>query len=240
MSGLLGPSLFPFTVALGLFGGLFLLELIALLLGGTMIFAESDADIDLDAPDMSGFGAIDIDGPDLTGIDISDFDLADAKTGLDLISVGADPAGQGGLGLLGLGHVPFVIWLGAALSSFGVTGILLQATGPWPVWLVAPLAAVVSFGVTGRFARLLGRLLPQTQTSAVTIRQLGSRRGIVTQGVARRDQPAEVRVRDGYGNTHHLRAEPHKDGDVIPAGTDVLVLYHRPTKRHRLVAISDS
>jgi hypothetical protein len=152
MSGLLGPSLFPFTVALGLFGGLFLLELIALLLGGTMIFAESDADIDLDAPDMSGFGAIDIDGPDLTGIDISDFDLADAKTGLDLISVGADPAGQGGLGLLGLGHVPFVIWLGAALSSFGVTGILLQATGPWPVWLVAPLAAVVSFGVTGRFA----------------------------------------------------------------------------------------
>lgn len=125
MSGLLGPWLFPFTVGLGLFGGLVLFELIALLLGGTMIFVDSDADIDLDAPDTSGFGAIDIDGPDLTGIDISDFDLADAQTGLDVISVGAEPVGQGGLGILGLGHVPFVIWLGAALSSFGVKGILL-------------------------------------------------------------------------------------------------------------------
>ncbi|WP_245605455.1 YqiJ family protein [Roseicyclus elongatus] len=38
---------------------------------------------------------------------------------------------------------------------------------------------------------------------------------------------------------HHLRAEPFRDDDRIPQGTEVLVLRHRATGTFRLIPLGD-
>ena len=52
-------------------------------------------------------------------------------------------------------------------------------------------------------------------------------------------RPAEVRVIDGYGNAHYLRAEPLKEGETIAQGTEVLVIRDRRKGSYVLVAVSE-
>ncbi|MCJ8333124.1 MAG: YqiJ family protein, partial [Epibacterium sp.] len=92
---------------------------------------------------------------------------------------------------------------------------------------------------TRGFGAWFARVLPQTETSALSESSLGRRRGVVTQGTAARGRPAEVRVMDGYGNAHYLRAEPMSEGDEISAGTEVLVIRDRRAKAYVLVPVSE-
>ena len=248
---LLEGAFAPFTLALALLTGLMVLELVALLLGGSLIGSDGDADLDLDAGEVGEFD-LDLDGVDLggvEGIDAADLDLPDADLDLELgpdTPVDAGVSAPAGLaGWLGLGRMPMVIWVGAVLLGFGLSGMGLQVALSSIFGLTAPawVAAIPAGGFAFWFARVFGagfaRLLPQTETEVLSERNLGRRRGIVTQGTAATGRPAEVRVIDGYGNAHYLRAEPLKEGETIAQGTEVLVIRDRRKGSYVLVALSE-
>lgn len=233
----LTESFFPFTLSLALLMGLLALEVIFVLLGTTLLGAggegvdapEFDApeadfevDVDLDAFDIDP----DIDGPEI-----------EATTGA---------VDSGGIAsLLGFGKMPAAIWLASILMAFGLTGLTLQTLFTSTLGApISPLAAAVPSAAaavwfTRRFGALFARLIPKTETQATSERHLSRKRGVVSQGTAARGRPAEVRVKDRFGNPHYIRAEPLKDEDVIEQGTEVLVLRTRYDGNYVLVALTD-
>ena len=232
---LLDPSLLPFAIALGLLFGLMALELISALLGGTLLGLDNDADLDLDLD-------VDLDGPD--GIDFTSLGLDSAETAVDL-DLGESATGPiSSTDWLGISKVPTLIWVAALLLGFGLIGVIIQTAvvSIFGTALPAALAILPSaFGglwFTRKFAGVFAAILPKSESSALSIRHLGRRRGVVSQGTASRGKPAEVRVIDGHGNTHHLRAEPLRDDDVIPQGADVIVMRKSLDEGYRMVALS--
>jgi hypothetical protein len=213
-----------FTVALGLLGGLLLVEMIALLLGASIM---SDG-----VPDIAeGFdGTFDLPAgaePDLAALVAA----SDAMQS-DVPAMGESDGG-GVLALLGLGRVPFAIWLAALLTGFGVSGIAVQsvATSVWETPLPPAIAAVpagaIGIAFARGFGRVLSRLLPSVETTATSAQFMGGLRGVVSQGTARLGIPAEVRLRDRHGNTHHIRCEPFRAEDTVGEGTEVLLVRQR-------------
>jgi hypothetical protein len=236
----LAPEYFPFTVSIGLFFSLLVLELVFLMLGGSLMGDGGDADIA--APDgiEADFDAdFDADLADFDAdIDAADSDLA--ETELD-----ATAGGFSILAWLGLGNLPAAIWLASMFLSFGVAGIGIQIAfgGTLGLTLNAALAAIPAFfgarWFTKTFGTLFARAIPKVETESVSERHLGRRRGVVSQGTAARGRPAEVRVTDRHGNTQYLRAEPFRDDEVIEPGTEVIVMRHRREDGYRIVSLEN-
>ncbi|MEM7497618.1 MAG: OB-fold-containig protein [Pseudomonadota bacterium] len=239
---LLSPEAAPFAVALGVVAALCLLELAMMLAGLSLIGdagggPEADIEADLDA-------VLDLEAeldaaPDLDAApgELVDGDALDSGTANGAI-------GAGVLSWLGLGAVPFAIWLAGTLTAFGLTGYVLQLGAvallgvPIAALPAAALALLPGLALGGRFARLLGGLVPKTETAAISSRAYGGRRGVITTGTARRGVPAEARFRDGHGNTHYARVEPLDDAETLEAGTEVAILRLRDG-RLRAVRASD-
>ncbi|WP_227754250.1 OB-fold-containig protein [Stagnihabitans tardus] len=202
---MLSTAFLPFTFAFVLLAGLVLLELVALLLGGSLIGSDAP-EVDLD--------------PGL-----------DAEPDIDALLAGGPETelAPDGFGLRG---APLIIWLAAALLGFGAAGVMIQSlaaalSAPLPLWGALPLALVAGLGFARAFGRAFARLIPRIETTATSTQFMGGLRGIVTQGTARRGQAAEVRLRDRHGNLHHLRCEPYREDDVIPEGAEVLTIRRR-------------
>ena len=238
---LLSPEMFPFTLALGLLFALLLLEVLSGLLGGSLFGAggDADADFDLDADFDADF---DLDADFDAEIDAGAF--SEVIEGIETELDGAE-ASSGPLSWLGMGKVPFMIWLAAFLLSFGLGGFTLQAVlnGTLGFSLPGGLAALgmvpVGLWFARQFAGFFARLLPKSESSALSANHLGRRRGVISQGTAARGKPAEVRVYDRHGNMHYLRAEPLRDDQEFPQGTEVLVLRKSLTEGYRLVALAN-
>lgn len=235
---LTGPYV-PFTLALALLTGLLLLEIVLLLVGGTLLGLGADADLDLDVD-------IDIDVPSLSDLDIDfgDADLDGFEAFEPEVNASEAPPPAGPASWLGIGKVPTLIWLAAVLLGFGASGLVLQSAAsavlqePLPAILAVIPAGAVALWFAGQFGTLFASLLPKTESTAMSERSLGRRTGTVTQGTARRGAPAEVRIRDRHGNMHYVRAEPLRDDDTIPQGSEVLVLRHRRDDGYRLVTLN--
>ncbi|MEO1775537.1 MAG: OB-fold-containig protein [Pseudomonadota bacterium] len=211
---LLQPQLLPFAGALGLVAGLCLLEVLMAFAGLSMLGeagADAGGDLGVDAGTEVGFDA-----------------EADADFDAEVEAGGA--AAGGLLSWLGVGQVPLMIWLAGTLTAFGIAGYglqLLAATvlgAPAPALLAAGVALVPGVAAGASVARLLGRLVPKTESTAISTRSYGGRRGVITTGTARRDNPAEVRFRDAHGNTHYTMVEPIHDDDELPEGTEVAIV----------------
>ncbi len=245
---LLSPQVVPFAVALGLLAGLLLIELVALLMGASLLGTELDkssADIEFDPGiDLS------VDAPDVplpAPVDLAQMDLGGlAPTDLDLEPAGAMAAPTGLAAALGFGRVPALIWLAAALAGFGLSGYLLQSLiarifgTPLPALLAVLPAAAAGLWFARGYGRVLARMIPGTESSVRSKAMLNRKRGVVSQGTARAGQPAEVRVSDSYGNMHYIRAEPLDQTEAIASGTEVLVLRirHGPARgQFRILAL---
>ncbi len=235
---LLSPQMFPFSLALGLLFALLLLELVSALLGGSLLGMGGDADADLDVD--AGFDT-DI------GLDSdfdTDLDFDNLEDVVEAVEVENLDASSGLLSWLGFGKVPFLIWLAAFLVSFGLGGLILQS-GLQNLFGYGLPASVAALGMAPlglwfarQFSGVFARLLPKTESTALSENHLGRRRGVISQGTAARGKPAEVRVLDRHGNMHYLRAEPLRDGDAFEQGTEVLVLRKSLTEGYRLVALT--
>lgn len=221
------PGAYPFAIALAVVAGLFCLELLSALLGGSLFGLGSDGpDIDVDAEfDLA---------PD------SDGALADLQMDLESDLDGPTQAGRdvtGGLFTwIGARDVPFLIWLVSFLAMFGLFGLLLQSgvNALLATTLPAGIAALIVFppalGVTRVIANWVALIMPKTETAAVKARHLGGLHGVITQGTASEGRPAEVKIRDRHGNTHYLRVEPLHSRDVFPAGSEVTLIRKRGDK----------
>lgn len=260
---LLGAGMFPFSAALLLVVGLLLVELVLTFLGGSLLGGDTDGDIgglDIGAPEAALDGAdFDIGDLDLGDIDPGDIDLGDIDLGdldpgdVDLAAAPADLAdgvGETDMGVsallswLGLGQTPFAIWFAGVLTGFGLAGYVLQLTAqnafggtlPAAIAVLIALPAGIAFGA--RFARLIGRLVPKHESSAISRTSFGGRRAVITVGTARRGNPAQARFTDGHGNFHYAMVEPLHDHQEFAQGTNVAILKLRDGTL-RAVALDD-
>ncbi len=248
---LFDPAFLPFSFALALLFGLAGLELVALLLGASFL-GDSDADAGLDGvdgPDLGDLGDLSLEADGLADLgdlgDLGELDLADVD-GLEAAEGAEALAGAGGLsGWLGLGQMPMLIWLAVLLLGFGLSGLGLQLglkgllSFTAPPWLAVLPAGGFGIWFARSFGAVFSRVLPQVETEALSERSLGRRRGVITQGTAAKGRPAEVRVIDGYGNAHYLRAEPLAKDDEIAKGTEVLVIRDRRQDAYVLIPLSE-
>lgn len=222
MDQALSPGFVPFTFALGLMLAILLLELVALLLGLSLHGSEPDLDI---SPAMADLQAT-FDLPSDATPDVQA--LLHASCTLDNATLTEPDAGL--LALIGLGRVPLLIWIAAMLFSFGLAGFVLQGMAssvlgrPLAAILAIPVALATALCFSRAFAGGFAHLIPKLETTATSAQFMGGLRGVVTQGTARAGSAAEVRLRDRFGNMHHMRCEPFRDEDVIPEGTEVLTL----------------
>lgn len=219
----LAPEALPFSIALAVVAGLFVLELLGSLLGTSILGIGSDApDIDIDA-DFDLSVDIDIDAVDLDMDPVADVgEAAIAPSGI--------------LGWIGARDVPFLIWLVTFLTLFGLSGLIIQSfatnifAAPLFTWLAVAVAVLPAIAITRIVANWVALIMPKTETSAMRTRFLGGHHGTITQGTAMRGKPAEAKIKDRHGNMHYLRVEPLEDDGVFPQGSDVTLIRKRGDK----------
>lgn len=132
--------------------------------------------------------------------------------------------------VLGLGKVPFLIWLASLLFVFSVTGVLGQwvvsgITGsPLSAGLAALVAGAAALPLNGIFVRPIGALLPKDETTAVGLESLVRRDAVIQTGTARAASPARAKVKDAFGQPHFVMVEPHDPSAELAEGETVLLV----------------
>ena len=166
-------------------------------------------------------------------VGVGDFDFG-PDIDLDTDGEIGDPtsAGLGGAltTLLGLGKVPFFVWLMVFLLLFAAIGVGVQGfaeslTGsPLYAWLAAIIAGGASIPATAVLVRPIGRIMPQDETTAVALDSLVGKRGKITTGKAAKGSPARTKVYDRHGQAHYVMVEPHEDASEMLEGDEVLLV----------------
>ena len=132
--------------------------------------------------------------------------------------------------LLGLGKVPFLIWLSTLLFVFALIGVVGQAlingaTGsPLPAGLAALLATGAAVPLNGLLVRPIGKLFPDDLTTAVSLDSLTRRDAVIQTGTARASSPARAKVKDAFGHPHYVMVEPHDPSAELTEGETVMLV----------------
>lgn len=159
--------------------------------------------------------------------------------------VGPEVEGPGlftqSLSWLGFGVVPFLILLIIFLTCFGLVGLTVQYTmqsitgSMLPAWLATLPALLISTPLVRWGSKLTAMILPQEETSAVSINTLTARQATITQGEAKRGLAAEAKVEDQHGNTHYVLVEPDSDDISLPRDSKIVLVEHIKGKRFKAV-----
>lgn len=197
---ILAPQNFVFGVAIMLMLLLFILELMAFMIGGGNDWVDGFL------PDS------------LTE--------AHAEIGIDNVDAGIAIRF---LSWLYVGKVPLLMLLVLFLAIFGLTGFVLQSlvfsvVGVYLPMLVAGMVVwFLSLPLLRLSAKGLYKILPRDETSAIEISELIGRVGVVTLGTATHDQSAQIRVKDTHGQNHYVMAFSDTE-DVLKQGDTVLLV----------------
>lgn len=171
----------------------------------------------------------------LIGLSLStllDSILPDFDLGLELDTPGIDAQPHGFTAVLGwlrFGQVPALILLLVFLTAFGLSGLGLQAVMLEAVdqLLPAKVASIPAFFVSLPVVRigggLLGRVIPQDETEAVSEDSFIGQVATITLGTAKRNHPAQAKLRDAYGQVHYILVEPDGE-DCFEAQSEVLLV----------------
>ena len=130
----------------------------------------------------------------------------------------------------GIGRLPFLMWLVIFLALFGALGLGLQQLmtaltgGPGTNLLMVPLTAVAALPVAGGAARLVARILPGLETSAIERDDLVGRFAEISIGTASVGNPARARVTDVHGQPHQIMVEPDSADQIFQSGESVLLV----------------
>ncbi|KQT56983.1 hypothetical protein ASG52_02585 [Methylobacterium sp. Leaf456] len=196
MSALVGPGLFPFTLAALVMAGLVLVEVLSLLAG------------------QSASGALDgVIGHDDIMVGETAEGLSPAAL-LSWINLGRVPF----LILLILGLAIF------ALAGLILQGFAAALLAPLPALAAVPLAAGATLPALRLTTRTVARLIPRDESYAVTADDLVGATAEVTLGPLDQGLPGQVQARDRYGNVHFLRARAAADANPMATGTRVLLV----------------
>jgi len=134
------------------------------------------------------------------------------------------------LGWLHLGKVPSLVLLVLFLLGFSLAGYTLQLTveslfGHYlPALFAALLALPVGLFTVRSLGVVVGRFIPQEETSAVSEQSLLGLPAVISQGIAKSGLAAQARVRDQHGRTHYLLVEPDIANEEFDEGTQILII----------------
>jgi Protein of unknown function (DUF1449) len=149
-----------------------------------------------------------------------------AHHGGDIDGAGADSW----LGWLHVGRVPLLVLIVVFLASFAVLGfaanIVVHALFGFfiPAVIGAPVALVASLPVVRVTGRVLSRLLPKDQSSAVSLDSLVGRIAIVMGGNAKMGYPAQAKVTTEFGQAIYVLVEPDHADTTFGASEQVLLV----------------
>lgn len=154
----------------------------------------------------------------LIGVSISDF----VDKSLDLHD-------GGGLNWLNVGGVPLLILIMIALGAFAGIGFAIQGVArtlaiPVPAALASLGALALSVPVIRSGSRAVARIVPRDETYAVELADLVGRTGQVSRGPLDQGLPGSVRLKDGHGNWHTVRARAAADAEPMATGATVLLV----------------
>ena len=164
--------------------------------------------------------------------DMLDFG-ADVEIDMDAdIADGLDASGfmDGLFSVLGIGKVPFLIWLACLLFIFATIGVIGQAViagmvgAPLSAGIAALVALAAALPINGIAVRPIARLLPKDETTAVSLESLVRRDAVIQTGTARAASPARAKVKDAFGHPHFVMVEPHDEGAELAEGETVLLV----------------
>ncbi|TRD11236.1 DUF1449 family protein [Erythrobacter insulae] len=132
--------------------------------------------------------------------------------------------------VLGLGRVPFLIWLSSLLFVFTVTGVVGQAViaglmgSPLSAGFAALLAGGAALPLNGLAVRPIEKVLPKDETTAVGLQSLVRRDAVIQTGTSRAGSPARAKVKDAFGHPHFIMVEPHDSQAELAEGETVLLV----------------
>ena len=116
-----------------------------------------------------------------------------------------------------LGRVPLLIWFIIFLTIFGLFGLFLQSiahifTGSfWSAWILAPASFFLCMPLVRFTAKIVSRVLPQDESTAIFSEELVGRTAIIVLGIAKLHSPAQAKVKDQFGQIHYVLVEPEQD-----------------------------
>ena len=202
---LLNPQNVLFTVALGLFLLIFLIQLLGVLSG------------------FEVFGFLDnlLPNADM-GVD-ADLDLPDVNPGF-LDSV---------MSMLKLGRVPFVFTFILFLLLFSLIGLyaqlaLVHCGLPRLHWLIAsPAAFVVTLPLLRLGNGILEKVLPKDETAAISSDTFIGRIATITIGSVTHERHSEARLLGPDGKTHYVQVVADNEGMSFRKGDAVLIVGRR-------------
>lgn len=161
-----------------------------------------------------------------------DFDLdVDAVDGVESVGVL-----DGLLSIIGLGKVPFLIWLALLLVIFSAIGVSGQSLAigllgsPFDPLAAGALAALAALPLNGLAVRPVAAIMPRDETSAVGLNSLVRRDAEIQTGMAAHGSPARAKVTDRHGHAHFVMVEPHDPQAVLQEG-EVVMLVRREGER---------
>ena len=184
----------PFALAGGLVLGVLLLELLSLLVGGSLagLLDGLDADADFD---------LDVDGPEAPALAWLGFGVIPLFA---LIVVALTVFCLGGYAIQG--------------AAESLTSRLL------PMIVAGPLALVPTLALTGRLARVLGRTLFKDESDAVGADDLLGATATITLGATSAGRPTQAKVVDSRGLTHYVLVEPLNPEATFALGAEVVLV----------------
>lgn len=125
--------------------------------------------------------------------------------------------------------VPLIITLIVFLTSFGLVGLVLQSISLsflnflLPSFIAIAVSFFVSLPVTRIINSFLIRIMPADETNAVSLDSLVGRLAVIYQGKAKRNSPAQAKVKDENGKTHYVMIEPEDKGVTLKKGVEILL-----------------
>jgi len=145
------------------------------------------------------------------------------------------------LGWLHVGKVPLLVLLVIFLTTFAVTGFLIQFMARATIGHFLPMLAAVALALVAAvfgmrlFGGALAQVIPKDETTAVADQSLVGRVGTIVIGTARAGRPAEARIRDEHGATHYVMVEPEEADQTFAAGASVLLVRHLSGRRFQAI-----
>jgi hypothetical protein len=154
------------------------------------------------------------------------------------LSVDTDGDGipdTGSLTLFGVGKVPLGILVTGFLFVFGCGGVLAQRAllahngHEGGAWLVALALLVPALLANGVLASAISRVLPQDETTAVSVDDLLGRWATMQGSQAEAAAAARAEVYDIHGQSHYVMVLPHEDYGVLRPAERVLLVRREGT-----------
>ncbi|WP_286964331.1 MULTISPECIES: YqiJ family protein [Acinetobacter] len=127
-----------------------------------------------------------------------------------------------------LGRLPLFIWLIIFLTSYGLSGLLIQGlferftSQLLNAWIISPACLFLCMPIVRGLSLLAAKILPQDETIAIYSDELIGRTATIILGDAKANSPAQAKVQDQHGKTHYVLVEPERN-EIFNQGQTVVL-----------------